>query len=270
MDEIHEKTGHYPGLIGVDYAGKGGIVIGPPNKAAIEYWRKGGLVAVSTHLYDPENASGEGGLRDRTVDLAALLDENLHIHAGWMKELDRVAEGLGQLKQAEVVVLWRPFHEMNGDWFWWNGKDPATFIKLWQQMFDYFTNVKKLDNLLWVYSPNHGDKTTDYYPRRSVRRFGWLGRYTDFVDPQHIKGYEEITKLPKPFGFTEFGPHAASDPPGDYDYVRLAQGIEKNFSRAVFFMCWNGGWSLAHNKNAKELLGRPEIINREDLPKDFH
>ncbi len=33
MDEIHEKTGHYPGLIGVDYAGKGGIVIGPPNKA---------------------------------------------------------------------------------------------------------------------------------------------------------------------------------------------------------------------------------------------
>ncbi len=59
----------------------------------------------------------KGGLRDRTVDLAALLDEKSASHAGWMKELDRVAEGLEQLKQAEVVVLWRPFHEMNGDWF---------------------------------------------------------------------------------------------------------------------------------------------------------
>jgi mannan endo-1,4-beta-mannosidase len=270
MDQIHEKAGHYPALLGVDYAGKGGIVIGPSNKAAIEYWRQGGLVTVSTHLYDPENASGEGGLRDRTVDLAALLDEKSPSHAGWIKELDRVAEGLEQLKQAKVVVLWRPFHEMNGNWFWWNGKDPATFIKLWQQMFDYFTNTKKLDNLLWVYSPNHGEKVTDYYPGDRYVDLVGLDAYTDFVDPEHIKGYEEITKLPKPFGFTEFGPHAASDPPGDYDYVRLAEGIEKNFPRAVFFMCWNAKWSMAQNNHVKDLLGRPEIINREDLPRDFH
>jgi len=46
-----------------------------------------------------------------------------------------------------VVVLWRPFHEMNGDWFWWGGKDPDVFIQIWRHMFDYFTKTKDLDNL---------------------------------------------------------------------------------------------------------------------------
>src|SRR5690349_8829219 len=110
-------------------------------------------------------------------------------HRRWLKELDRVAEGLEQLKKAGVVVLWRPFHEMNGDWFWWNGKDPDTFIKLWRQMFDYFTTTKQLDNLLWVYSPNHGKKTTDYYPGDRYVDIVGLDAYTDFVDPDHIKGY---------------------------------------------------------------------------------
>ena len=47
---------------------------------------------------------------------------------------------------------------MNGGWFWWGGKDPAVFIKLWRHMFEYFTKTKDLDNLLWVYGPNHGSK----------------------------------------------------------------------------------------------------------------
>src|ERR1700733_11895528 len=98
MSRIHDKTDLWPAILGVDYAGRGGVVIGPPNKAAIDYWRQGGLVTVSTHLYDPNNAIGDGGLRDRNVDLNVLLDEHTESHAGWMKELDRVAEGLQQLK----------------------------------------------------------------------------------------------------------------------------------------------------------------------------
>jgi Glycosyl hydrolase family 26 len=47
----------------------------------------------------------------------------------------------------------------SGAWFWWGAKDPDSFIKVWRHMFDYFTKVKGLDNLPWVYSPNHGAKT---------------------------------------------------------------------------------------------------------------
>jgi hypothetical protein len=52
-----------------------------------------------------------------------------------------------------------------------------------------------------------------------------------------------------------------------YDYLRLLDGIQKNFPRTVFFMSWNAKWSLASNTNTAEFLSQPWIVNREDLPK---
>ncbi len=268
VTEIHDKTGHWPGLLGADYAGQGGISPGAPNKAAIAYWNEGGLVTISAHLYDPARTNQDGGgLRDTGVDLETLLATNTETHVRWMHELDRVADGLQELKEAGVVVLWRPFHEMNGGWFWWGGHDPETFIKLWRQMFDYFSTTKGLDNLLWVYAPNHGTNTAAYYPGDRYVDLVGLDAYTDFVDTNHIRGYAQVARLNKPFGFTEFGPHGPENPPGNYDYLRFIQGIQSDFPRTVFFMSWNARWSLARNTNTTELLNHPWIVNREDLPK---
>ncbi|HXC99670.1 MAG TPA: glycosyl hydrolase [Verrucomicrobiae bacterium] len=270
VNQIHEQSGHWPAILGVDYlGGRAGIRCDQADRAAIDYWNQGGLVTVSTHLYDPTKtwANVPGGLRDRDVDLNTLLDTNTEAHTNWMHELDLVADGLTELKTNGVVVLWRPFHEMNGDWFWWNGKDPDTFIKLWRQMFDYFTQTRKLDNLLWVYGPNHGKNTAAYYPGDQYVDIVGLDAYTDFVDTDHIRGYPQVAKINKPFGFSEFGPHGASDPPGDFDYTNLINGIRANFPRTVFFMSWNAKWSLASNSNVTALLNDPWIVNREDLPK---
>lgn len=268
MNEIHERTGHWPAILGADYAdfGKGSLTYETPNRTALEYWNQGGLVTISAHLYNPANPQG-GGLRDKGVDLARLLAPGTETHTRWMQELDLLAAGLQELKAAGVVVLWRPFHEMNGGWFWWGAKDPDTFIRVWRQMFDYFTQTKALDNLLWVYSPNHGAKTAAYYAGDRYVDLVGLDAYTDFIDPQHIKGYDEVVALGKPFGFTEFGPHGSSNPPGDYDYRRFIEGITANFPKATFFMSWNSKWSLAQNHDTKELLDHPWIVNREDLPR---
>ncbi len=266
MNQIHDQTGHWPAILGVDYAGRGGIDPTAPNAAALEYWRQGGLVTVSAHLYNPGNPD-RAGLRDKGVDLNALLATNSEIHTRWMAEMDELAAGLQELQRAGVVVLWRPFHEMNGDWFWWCNHDPETFIRLWRQMFDYFTETKDLDNLLWVYSPNHGKRTAAYYPGDRYVDLVGLDAYTDFIDTNHIRGYAEIAQIKKPFGFTEFGPHGPQNPPGDYDYLRFLQGVQQYFPRTVFFMSWNDKWSLARNTNTTELLNEPWIINREDLPK---
>jgi len=267
MEDIHTKTGHWPGLLGADYAdfGKGGLLCDKANAAAIAWWRQGGLVTISAHLYNPANPKG-GGLRDKGVDLATLLEPG-ETHDRWMRELDQLAAGLRELKDAGVVVLWRPFHEMNGNWFWWGGQDPAAFVKVWRHMFDYFSNTQKLDNLLWVYGPNHGEKTAAYYAGDAYVDLTGLDAYTDFIDVEHIKGYSEVAALGKPFGFTEYGPHGPQNPPGDYDYRRFGAGIEKDFPATCFFMSWNGKWSLARNTYEKELLENPLTINREDLPK---
>ncbi len=270
LADIHQQTGHWPALLGADYAdfGTGGLTWQVPNRTAIAWWKQGGLVTLSAHLYDPANPSG-GGLRDHGVDLTQLLTPGTETYTRWRQELDQLAAGLGELQQAGVVVLWRPFHEMNGGWFWWGAQDPATFTKVWQQMFTYFSQTKKLDNLLWVYSPNHGPKTVAYYPGDGYVDLVGLDAYTDFVDPAHIKGYNEVARLGKPFGFTEFGPHGPQNPPGDYDYLRFLQGVKQHFPQAVFFMCWNWKWSLGRNQHTQQLLSNPWLVNREDLPRTF-
>jgi len=267
MDQVHDRTGQWPALMGVDYADfeHGSLTTQAPNQAAIAYWKAGGLVTVSAHLFNPANPNG-GGLRDKGADLADLLDPGSPAHTRWMGELELIAAGLKELKEAGVVVLWRPFHEMNGGWFWWGAKDPAAFIRVWRHMYDYFTTTKGLDHLIWVYSPNHGDKTAAYYPGDNYADLAGLDAYTDFVDPAHIKGYPAIAGLKKPFGFTEYGPHGPQNPPGDYDYRRLLAGLRQNFPRAVFFMSWDGQWSLARNQEAATMLADPAVVNRAALP----
>lgn len=267
LASIAQKTGHWPAIIGVDYADfrNGGLETRRPDQAAMDYWRQGGLVTISAHLYNPANPNG-GGLRDKGVDIASLLDPATDAHGRWMHELDLLAAGLKELDDAGVVVLWRPFHEMNGGWFWWGGQTPETFIKLWRQMFVYFTQTKGLNNLLWVYAPNQAPNAGLYYPGDRYVDMVGLDAYTDFVDPKHIKGYAALVALPKPYGFTEFGPHDSKNPPGDYDYPRFLAGVRSNFPATCFFMCWNGKWSLGSNVNTKQLLDDPLIVNRVDLP----
>ena len=44
--------------------------------------------------------------------------------------MDQVAEELKKLQEANVPVLWRPFHEFDGGWFRWGKGGKDNFIKL--------------------------------------------------------------------------------------------------------------------------------------------
>ncbi len=97
--EIHEKTGHWPAIVGLDYAdfSKGGLEYKTVNRLAIEYAGQGGLVTISAHMYNPANPKG-GGLRDTGVDLKKILTPGNEAYDRWMKELDIMAAGLAELQ----------------------------------------------------------------------------------------------------------------------------------------------------------------------------
>ena len=267
----YKKTGHWPAIIGLDYAEfrTGGLETKSVNRLAIDYARKGGLVTISAHLYNPANPEARRAPRQGRETRDPARPRATRPTAGGWKSSTSLAAGLKELQDAGVVVQWRPFHEMNGDWFWWGGKDPEAFIRVWRHMFDYFTRTRKLNNLLWVYGPNHGKKTAAYYAGDRYVDIVGLDAYTDFVDPKHILGYPEVARLPKPFGFTEFGPHGPHNPPGDYNYLRFRDGIEANFPRTVFWLSWDDKWGLGRNVNTKALMEHPWVVNREDLPREF-
>jgi mannan endo-1,4-beta-mannosidase len=266
LQSFQDRTGHAMALAGFDYF-LGGRASGPAvvNRAVIAAWKQGSLVTISAHCDNPMRAGG-GGLRDKPIDLRQLLGPEGEVHQRWMKTLDIMADGLQELRDQGVVVLWRPFHEMNGGWFWWGKSDPAVFHQVWKQMFDHYAKVRKLDNLIWVYGPNHGEKTAAYYAGDRYVDVVGFDAYTDFVDREHIKGYDEIAALPKPFGFTEYGPFGPHKPPGDYDYRRFIAGVIKDFPRTTFMLAWCAKWSIGLNRNGKEFLEHPWLVNRADLP----
>jgi mannan endo-1,4-beta-mannosidase len=81
-----------------------------------------------------------------------------------VSDLDKVAALLKILQDKEIPVLWRPLHEAAGNyqygqpgWFWWGASGPKPYIALWEFMYDYFTDVKELDNLIWVWNGQHRD-----------------------------------------------------------------------------------------------------------------
>lgn len=265
--KIHAATGKWPALIGVDYADfkHGALSYKEQNAVALEYWRSGGLISVSVHLYNPANPN-RGGLRDKGVNLDSLLEEGSETHRRWMEQVDFMADGLAELQQAGAVVLFRPFHEMNGGWFWWGAKEPAAFKRVWQHLFNHLTHKRGLHNLLWVFGPNHGPTAADYYPGDAWVDLVGLDAYTDHVDPEHIRGYEAMARINKPFGFTEYGPHGSQNPPGDFDYLRFLQGVRTHFPRTTHFLSWDEKWSPVNNIHCKELYHSPGVLGRDELP----
>ena len=66
-----------------------------------------------------------------------------------------------------VPVIFRPWHEMSGGWFWWGTKSCTAeeIKKLYQLTFDVLSKEYHLKNIVWAYSPNSGyDDFMKYYP----------------------------------------------------------------------------------------------------------
>ena len=284
---LFNLTGQYPGMLATDY-GYSPVSdrLADVNKYIVDYWNKGGLVSVSFH---PGNPATGGTAWDTNFDgFREIITKGAALNVKWTTEiLDKIADGLAMLRDNGVVVLWRPYHEMNGNWFWWGPHDaktetwrPATdFTGLWIHMHDYFTKERGLDNLLWVYSHNvsYGNKytmETDYcYPGAEYVDIVALDWYTDTVDNLNANNsYDDLTALGKPFGIGEFGPLKRRD--GSFDNLTLLKALTEGPWRAAFFVYWDS-WdskkdgychvAIMDNANAKELMNHPQTLNKGDI-----
>ena len=70
-------------------------------------------------------------------------------------------------------MLFRPYHEMNGNWFWWGGQTRAKWLSgALSAIYDRFVNVHHLNNLVWVWNVNspsgNAGQITAYYSWRAL------------------------------------------------------------------------------------------------------
>ena len=138
--------------------------------------------------YSPNDVSGDVGMR-------ILPDGDLNeVYNGY---LDMVADYLLDLQAKDIPVVFRPFHEHNGSWFWW-GKtriEEGDYMALWQYTVKYLRDTKGLHNLLYAFSPNGPFADEDSY------LYGYPGdRYVDILgldfydDKQNDKWMSDLEK----------------------------------------------------------------------------
>ena len=62
--------------------------------------------------------------------------------------------------EKEIPILWRPFHESDGTWFWWGAKGAEPVKKLYRIMYERFVGLHHLNNLIWVWNSH----VKEFYP----------------------------------------------------------------------------------------------------------
>ncbi len=69
--------------------------------------------------------------------------------------LDLVCDFCLALQKKDQALIWRPFHENSGNWFWWGAASSSVedFVALWKYTYEYFTEKRNVHNLIWAYSP---------------------------------------------------------------------------------------------------------------------
>lgn len=120
--------------------------------------RAGRILVMTYHQASPtvgEPCLFRGGVQLDLTDSewSEILMPGTRLHRVWEEHVDRLALALATLRDEGIPVIFRPYHEMNGGWFWWGG-DPGRFKALWALIYDRYVNHHRLDNLLWAWNPD--------------------------------------------------------------------------------------------------------------------
>ncbi|MCX8036695.1 MAG: glycoside hydrolase family 26 protein [Candidatus Sumerlaeia bacterium] len=168
IESIRRVCGKEPAIVTFDLSGWNSppwgksytSVVDKTIESAKSWWEHGGIVTMQLHWIHPANPDGSAwlGVHGRKsasppFEFAAAMKPGTKAHEELMRDLKGHADYLKRLADARVPVLWRPFHEIEGGWFWWTDeKQPENTAALWRFMFNYFVKERKLHNLIWVYS----------------------------------------------------------------------------------------------------------------------
>ena len=177
------------------------------------------------------------------------------LHTKWCGQVDAIAVFLKQLQDAHVPVLWRPYHEMNGDWFWWGGRTGEySTLALYRQLFNRLVHHHQLKNLIWVWSVDRiskpGMEHEKYFPGIDFVDVLALDVYgNDFAQAY----YDSLITLSqgKPVTLAEVG-----NPP--------SLEILNQQPKWTFYVTWAGMVRNTTKKQYETLMRDPRILGLED------
>jgi hypothetical protein len=173
--DIKLITGEYPGIYGWDIAhiekksttNIDKVPFDKIKRYIVEGFDRGGLITISWHAPNPLTG---GDAWDTTHGTVASILPNGQKHQQYIQWLDRVTAFLQALKTKEgiqIPILFRPFHELTGNWFWWckNSCSPDEFKQLWRFTVSYLRDKRQLHHLIYVYNTADFGSSTEFLER---------------------------------------------------------------------------------------------------------
>lgn len=256
LDYLQRVTGRQPALLGLDYIAPrdyDGV-----NERATAWSRSGGIVTICWHWGAPDIGTGyENAKKD--FDVAAALTPGTPQHVAMLRDMDRIAGLLRVLRDRRVPVLWRPFHEFSGDWFWWGKHGPDAFKALWRLMYDRFTRRHRLNNLIWILGWAGQNVDPAWYPGRARIDVAGADIYVEDhgnLAPMFAQ-VKAIVGDTVPICLHENGP--VPDP--------KLLGPDADW---LWFMTWHTRWLTGADQNTPELLRRyfasDRYLTKDELP----
>ena len=233
--------------------------------------RMGSIVMITWHAVPPtadepvtfRSQPGTGTPDSLTTVQGQLLDQQYKdlltpgtkIYNHWCAQIDTIAFYLKQIQAARIPVLWRPYHEMNGNWFWWGGRHGEYgTAALYRQLFDRLVNYHKLNNLIWIWNVDRPAK-----PERQFAGYFPGSRYVDILSLD-VYGrdfqqsyYDSLLSLAKgkPIALAEVG-----NPP--------SPEILKEQPKWTYYVIWAGMVRNTMKKEHLELARSGRVLGLED------
>ncbi len=198
--DVKETCGAYPAVFGWDLGNKFGpshnYNIDSVNFADMRYWirevyKMGGVSTLSWHL---DNLTSGGSSWDTARSVTHILPGGKD-HTKLLEQLDYLAAFFKSLTTEGAVkrpipVIFRPWHEHTGSWFWWGAQNCTTaeYQQLFRFTVDYLRREKGVHQVLFCYSPDVFQDQAHY-----------LERYPgdDYVDIMGLDYYYRTENLQK-------------------------------------------------------------------------
>jgi len=262
-------------------------------------FERGGVLTYSWHMTHP--GTGEN-FYDTTAVVHRLIPGG-DLHTTLVSYLDLAADYFLELDP--VPVIFRPWHEHNGDWFWWckGSTSEEDFISLWRFTVEYLRDKRGVHNLIWAYSPDRSRIRMDHF--EEDYHWGYPG--DDYVDLIGLDNYwdvghganttapdEQLTqfrlslektvqiaeKKGKPAALTETGLEAIPDPKWWTDVVLSSMLHSELTKKIAYFQVWRNATKARENRdhyyapypgqvsaeNFVEFRNHPFVWFEDDLP----
>jgi mannan endo-1,4-beta-mannosidase len=235
--DVHSVVGSHPAVIGVDIMGFFGHSVEETIRAkqdvrknVIDTYNRGGVTTVSWHFSNPVSKGGFYWVDSVSVPAVKYIIPGGIAHEKYKVILKNIAEWAHSLQGADgklAPVIFRPYHEFDGGWFWWGAPhcSKKEFISLWRFTVSYLRDSMNVHNFIYAFSPDNRFSTEAEFLERypgdewvdmlGMDNYGDMGRDRYALDTAAMKlkiVCDIAHKRKKLAAFTETGLESIPNP----------------------------------------------------------